>query len=691
VVSQTWASRTFSANATLPPLPLLAVGDTLLALGAIARFHRRRLPVPLVAVTGSNGKTSTREMIGAILRARGPALKTDGNLNNQVGLPLTLLGLDQTHWAGVVEMGMSRAGEIARLCAIAEPQVGVVTNAGPAHLASFGSLEAVADAKAELYQGLPPGGLAVANADDSRMLKRAQASGRRLVTFAVGRGRPGDVVALEVRAHGTEGMRFLLGVGNRELEVSLPMVGLHNCANAAAAAAAAVALGCNDQELVRGLAEARPVGRRLRIERLPSGVTVLDDCYNANPTSMSAALRTLQSLAQQGGGRALAVLGDMLELGPTEEEAHRALGLVYAGYTESSNSRAVTAQQKVYIADAIRHLERAAGGPSGGSDLVLNYTLGRLYLRDGTPAKAVQSLTRSLNQNPGSVQLRLSLAQAYAGADDLPGAVRTLEEIVDDEPRVAAALAVYQEQSGLFAPAAVTYTKALAVQPMNRELKFRRIAALQSAKDYTRAAAFAADARKQHPEDARFARLQGRALFDGGDRSAGVSVLESAARAFPKDIPTQYDLADIYRDAGRDLDAEKALRQILAAEPGHANALNYLGYLLALRGVQLDEAVQLVRRALDTEPTNGAYLDSLGWVHFRRGEFAEAEKYLNAAAERMPGNSEVYDHLGDVYAKRGRWPDAIAAWTRALAGDREDVDAAMIEKKIADAKSRVRR
>jgi tetratricopeptide (TPR) repeat protein len=372
-------------------------------------------------------------------------------------------------------------------------------------------------------------------------------------------------------------------------------------------------------------------------------------------------------------------------------EAHRALGLVYAGYTESSNSRTISAQQKAYIDDAIRHLERAAGGPSGGSDLVLNYTLGRLYLRDGTPAKAVQSLTRSLNQNPGSVQLRLSLAQAYAGADDLKGAVNTLEEIVDDEPRVAAALAVYQEQSGLFAQAAVTYTKALAVQPMNRELKFRRISALQSAKDHARAASLAGDARKQHPEDARFARLQGRSLFDGGDRSGGISVLESAARAFPKDIPTQYDLADIYRDAGRDLDAEKALRQILATEPGHANALNYLGYLLALRGVQLDEAVQLVRRALDTEPTNGAYLDSLGWVHYRRGEFAEAEKYLNAAAERMPGNSEVYDHLGDVHAKRGRWQDAIAAWTRALEGDLQDVDAATIEKKIADAKSRVRR
>jgi len=324
VVSAEWAAR---AGAALPPgLPLLAVPDTLAALGAIARAHRARFHVPLVAVTGSNGKTTTREMLGAILRTRGPVLKTEGNLNNEVGLPLTLLGLEAGHWAGVVEMGMNHAGEIARLAAIALPQIGLVTNAGPAHLGHFASVEAVADAKGELYQALPPGGVAVANADDARMLGRAQASGRRLLTFASGRGRPGDVVALEVLEHGAAGLVFLLGIGNRELEVRLSLVGLHNCLNAAAAAAAAVALGCSDQEIARGLGEVRPVGRRLRLAPLASGALLLDDCYNANPASMTAALRTLAELASRGGGRALAVLGDMLELGPAEAEAHRALG-----------------------------------------------------------------------------------------------------------------------------------------------------------------------------------------------------------------------------------------------------------------------------------------------------------------------------------------------------------------------------
>ena len=207
---------------------------------------------------------------------------------------------------------------------------------------------------------------------------------------------------------------------------------------------------------------------------------------------------------------------------------------------------------------------------------------------------------------------------------------------MDEEPRVAAALGQYQEQAGLLREAAATYTKALAVQPMSRELKSRRITALYNAKDYKAAAAFATDARRQHPEDARFPRLQGRALFDAGDRAGGVAVLEEAAKAFPKDTPTLYALADIYRDADRGTDAEKALRQVLVLEPTNPNALNYLGYLLAMRGDKLDEAVQLVRKALEAEPDNGAYLDSLGWAHFKRGDLAEAEKYLGAAAQRMP-------------------------------------------------------
>ena len=311
--------------------PRLLVADTLLALGAIAAFHRRRFELPVVGVTGSNGKTTTREMIAAILAERGPVLRSEGNLNNEVGVPLTLLRLAGEHQAAVIEMGMNHPGEIARLTAMSRPQVGVVTNAAAAHLEGLGSVDGVADAKAELYAGLPEGGIAVANADDPRMLARARASGRRLLTFAVGRQRRGDVAVLDLLAQDATGMRFLLGVGNRELEVTLPLVGAHNAQNAAAAACAAIALGCSDREIVRGLAGVRPVGRRLRLERLPSGLLLVDDCYNANPLSMGAALRTLGELARAGGGRPLAALGDMLELGSGEAELHRGVGAEAAG------------------------------------------------------------------------------------------------------------------------------------------------------------------------------------------------------------------------------------------------------------------------------------------------------------------------------------------------------------------------
>ncbi|HLG58216.1 MAG TPA: tetratricopeptide repeat protein [Vicinamibacterales bacterium] len=369
-------------------------------------------------------------------------------------------------------------------------------------------------------------------------------------------------------------------------------------------------------------------------------------------------------------------------------EANRALGLIYAAAAEG-NDRNPTPQAATYLRDAITHLERAVAASAATADATLYYTLGRLYIRNGAPDKAVQSLSRVLSQNPNSVQGRLAMAQAYAASKDLKSAIGTLEEILEDEPRVASALAEYQEDAGQYLEAAASYTLALAVQPTSRELKVRRIAVMLEAKEYGRAAGFAGDARKQHPDDPRFPRLQGRALFDAGDRSGGISVLESSIKTFPKDTATMFTLADVYADAGRAMDAERLLRQVLTAEPTNANALNYLGYLLATRGDQLDEAIRLVRRALEVEPENGAYLDSLGWAHFRKGDLDEAEKYLTSASNKLPENSEIQDHLGDLHARRGRLPDAIAAWTRALNGDGQDVEKAAIEKKISNAKGKM--
>jgi Flp pilus assembly protein TadD len=369
-------------------------------------------------------------------------------------------------------------------------------------------------------------------------------------------------------------------------------------------------------------------------------------------------------------------------------EAHRVMGLIAAANADAATERRQAAQAVAYARDAIAHLERVAGAPS--ADITLNYTLGRLYLRTNEPEKAVQALGRVLTQNPNSVQGRLTLAQAYAASNNMNGAIEVLEEIVDDEPRVASALAQYQEQAGQFPEAVENYTRAIGLNPMSRELKFRRAATLFSAKDFTRAAAFAAQAQMEHPEDLRFPRLQARALFEGGSASRAVEVLETTAKAFPKDVQTQFALADLYNDAKREQDAERTMRQLLQLEPSNADALNYLGYLLAERGQQLDEAIRLVRRALEVDPGNPSYLDSLGWALYRRGDLDEAEKYLAPAAQKLPRNAVVQEHLGDVLARRGRWQDAIASWTKALEGDGQ-VNKDALESKIRDARSKLPR
>jgi tetratricopeptide (TPR) repeat protein len=372
-------------------------------------------------------------------------------------------------------------------------------------------------------------------------------------------------------------------------------------------------------------------------------------------------------------------------------EAHKVLGLIFAATADTFNGRAQAAQFAASAKEAITHLERAVGDVSGASDINLHYTLGRLYMRMGDTAKAVDALTRVVNQNPGSVQGRLALAQAYAGAGDLQGAITTLAIIVDDEPRVASTLAQYLEEAGLLKEAADTYTKALALQPMSRELKFRRVAALFNAREFAQAAIFAADAQAQHPEDVRFPRLRARSLFETGETARGFAILEPIAKAFPKDSATQFALADMYNDAGRDMDAERTMRQLIESDPGNAEALNYLGYLLANHGRQLDEAIRLVERALDADPGNPSYLDSLGWAYFHRGDMEQAEKYLLPAAQQLPRNAVVQDHLGDVFARRGRWQEAIAAWTRALDGDSGGLNRSSVEKKIQDAKGRTNR
>ncbi len=302
-------------------LPCIEVEDPRAALGALGQGRRRASTAKVVAVTGSLGKTTVKQMLAAALSPLGPVLFTEGNLNNEIGVPLTLLRLEPKHRAAVIEMGMNHEGEIARLAALAEPEVGLVTNVHGVHLESLGTIERVAAAKGELYRGLPPEGVTVANADDPLVLGEARASGRRIVTF--GRG-PADVQLVGEVAESLEGIAFRLRAGGRTVEARAAFLGEHNARNGSAAVAGALAAGVPLEAAAAALAAARPARHRLARIELPGGATLLDDCYNASPPSMAAALRTLRRVA--GGRRLGAMLGDMLELGPEELSRHRGVG-----------------------------------------------------------------------------------------------------------------------------------------------------------------------------------------------------------------------------------------------------------------------------------------------------------------------------------------------------------------------------
>ena len=332
--------------------PLYEVADTLQALGGLGRFHRRRFTVPLGAVGGSNGKTTTKEMVGAILAVRGSALKTEGNLNNEVGLPLTLLRLRLEHVAAVVELGMNHPGEMSRLTAVAEPDAALITTVQPEHLEGLGSIEGVADAEGELFAGLSPRAIAVVNLDDPHVVGQgARARGARL---GFGRAAGAEVRLVEATPRGKSGLSLVIETGGRRWPVSLGFVGEHNALNATGAFALASALGYRPEECVRGLEAARPYPRRLNVVEASTGWTVVDDCYNANPASMAAALDTARTLA--GGGRVVAVLGDMLELGPGEREDHVALG---ARVSQIAALAAFLGPRSAWTAAAARGIESA--------------------------------------------------------------------------------------------------------------------------------------------------------------------------------------------------------------------------------------------------------------------------------------------------------------------------------------------
>jgi UDP-N-acetylmuramoyl-tripeptide--D-alanyl-D-alanine ligase len=310
----------------LPPgVPIVLVDETTKALGRLGAWHRQRFTIPVAAVTGSNGKTTTKEMMAAVLASLGPVLKPESSFNNQWGLPLTLVKLTAEHRAAALELGTNRPGEIAALAEIARPTIAAVTTVSPAHTEFLGSLDDVQREKSALVRAIPADGAVVLNADDPRVLAMAALSAARVWTFSA-------LGAADIRAAGEisetpDGIGFALETLEGRREVRLRFAGRHNVTNALAAAGVGAALGLPLERIAQGLEAARPAKGRC-VWRRCGALRILDDTYNANPVSVRAALDTLS--AEAWGARRVVVLGDMLELGPIAEAEHRAMGRAVA-------------------------------------------------------------------------------------------------------------------------------------------------------------------------------------------------------------------------------------------------------------------------------------------------------------------------------------------------------------------------
>jgi UDP-N-acetylmuramoyl-tripeptide--D-alanyl-D-alanine ligase len=306
---------------------VIKVRDTLEALGALAHYRREQFGPKVLAITGSNGKTTTKEMVAAILEEaslageslRGKVLKTEGNFNNLVGLPLTLLRLRRRDKLAVVELGTNHPGEIQRLAEIAEPDAGIVTSVAAAHLEGLDSLAGVAREKGALYRNVRSGGAIAVNVDDARVKKLAAQFPGQKITY----GKGGAVRARSWRMRGTSGIAFTLEAGRQRCHVRLNYLGQHNISNALGAAALALGAGVKLSAVRRGLEKAKPFAMRMQIENW-RGMGIINDAYNANPASMKAALETLAEVKCRG--RRIAVLGDMFELGRHSATEHRSLG-----------------------------------------------------------------------------------------------------------------------------------------------------------------------------------------------------------------------------------------------------------------------------------------------------------------------------------------------------------------------------
>lgn len=351
------AAAVVQEDVAAPPSgALIRVEDTFRALHDLSRRVRTRIPEKLVGITGSAGKTTTKELLGAILASRFKVSWTPGNLNNLYGFPLSLLNVpDGTEWM-VAEMGMSTPGELRQLSLLGRPDVAVFTVVRPVHLEFFGTVQAIAEAKSEILAGLSPDGFVVANADDPEVTRIAKRHGARIVWYGI-QSTQADVRALNLKQEaGAIGSRFVLEAGGQSQEVRLPLHGLYNVENCVAAAACAWALGLSLEEIAAAVATVKPASMRGIVHQAAGGYTLVDDSYNSNPDAVGKALESAGTLA---GRRRVAMLGDMRELGPEAPRFHREAG---------EHAARLGFSPVVAVGELSREL--AAGARAGGAESV---------------------------------------------------------------------------------------------------------------------------------------------------------------------------------------------------------------------------------------------------------------------------------------------------------------------------------
>lgn len=445
------------------------------------------------------------------------------------------------------------------------------------------------------------------------------------------------------------------------------------------------------------------------------------------PDSAEARAELAALYARQDRAReALEMAEAALQRDPDNHEANRILGTVYAALSEQRKPFRPGDDPAQYGAKAIAALERSRA--DAGFDINLELLLGRLYLGARDYGKAIGSLRKVVEDQPGYPEAAMLLAAAQDGAGLKADEIATLENALEYSPafyRGHLRVAELYERQRRFADAAAAYGMAAAANP-RIDVTSRQAAALLNAgepgeareilqaaigkktapdasllfmlgqaermlKEYDAAAATVQKLKTAFPDDSRGVYLDAQVLRDRGQLPAAIDAFQILMKRSPDDATLVYEYASLLEKTGRVPEAERALRDVLARDPQDANALNSLGYLLADHGLRLDEAVDLIQRALKIEPANPAFLDSLGWAYFRQGKFDLADAPLTRAADQMPDSSTINEHLGDLRVKQERFADAAAAFERSLSGDGDSIDRPKVEKKARDARARVRR